>query len=71
MTDETKVREITPNLAKETAVISTAGKGVKIIVVDNGRVFEYKMHDYGRAVFNIHQGKVATKELTEISRGLA
>ncbi|QYY44755.1 hypothetical protein ACKE5C_19260 (plasmid) [Aneurinibacillus thermoaerophilus] len=64
------VKEIIPNLAKETVTISTAGEGVKIIVIENGRAGEMNLPKYGEVVLKIHDGKITDKYITERTKGL-
>lgn len=71
MAQEQKVKEVIPNLVEKTVTVSTNGKGVKILIIESGRVGEMtKLPDYGEIILKIHDGKITDKFITARSKGL-
>lgn len=70
MSAEIKVTELPVNMDTQTTEISTAGAGVRIIVIENGRAGEIELPQYGEFTFKVHQGRIADIAREARKRGL-
>jgi hypothetical protein len=70
MSAEIKVTELPVNMDTQTTEISTAGSGVRIIVIENGRAGEIELPQYGEFTFKVHQGRIADIAREARKRGL-
>lgn len=70
MAAEIEVKEILVDLRKKACEIPLNGEGVRIYFVEDGRVGEMELPQYGELLFRIHQGKISHIERTSAKKGI-
>lgn len=70
MSAEIKMKELPVDIQRKAAEIPVSGEAVKIYFVEDGRVAELELPQYGELLFKVHQGRISYIERTSSKKGI-